>query len=89
MISCKRATQLTSWSLDTPLSGWQRFAWAIHLSLCRMCRRYRSQWAALQRAGRLAGQADRGTGTAGASLSEAARVRIKQALAQERQGGSA
>jgi hypothetical protein len=87
MISCKRAAELTSWSLDTPLSRWQRLAWGLHLCLCNMCRRYRRQSAVLQRAGRLAGLGDWVTATAAASLSEAVRERIKQALAQEGHGG--
>jgi hypothetical protein len=54
-----------------------------------MCRRFRRQSAILQRAGRLVGQADKVTGTAAPSLSEAARERIKQTLAQEGHGGPA
>jgi hypothetical protein len=87
MISCKRAAELTSWSLDTPLSRWQRFAWVVHLCLCSMCRRYRRQSAVIQHAGRFAGLADWITGTSEACLSEAARARIKQALSQEGPGG--
>lgn len=43
MLSCKQASELSSEALDRRLSPSERLRLAIHLSLCRLCRRYRRQ----------------------------------------------
>jgi hypothetical protein len=78
MITCRRAAELVSRSLETPLRWWQRLALASHLWLCRACRRFRRQSQLVQQAGRLAGADGHGEG----GLPEAARERIKHALEQ-------
>jgi hypothetical protein len=85
MISCKRAAELISRSLDGRLPGWRRLVLGFHLGLCGKCRRFRRQSELLQRAGRLLRQ----RGPTGAALSEAARARIKQAIRQQGHGGPA
>ena len=40
MLSCREATRLSSDRLDTPLSPLQRWPLALHLALCRHCRRF-------------------------------------------------
>ncbi len=77
-ITCQRAAELVSQSMETPLSGWERLALGIHVGICGPCWRYRRQSALVQRAGR----DERAERMAG-SLSEAARERIKRRLRLE------
>jgi hypothetical protein len=81
-ITCQRAAELVSQSLETRLSGWERLTLGLHLGICGPCWRFRRQSFLVQRAGRLAGQPER-AGRAAASLSEAARERIKSRLRSE------
>ena len=81
-ITCKRAAELTSQSLETSLSGWERLALGLHLGICGPCWRFRRQSALVQRAGRLMGLGERADLVA-ASLPEAARERIKRLLRLE------
>ena len=43
MISCKRASQLTSKSLDQRLSFSERWSLRLHLLICNVCRRFKQQ----------------------------------------------
>lgn len=74
MLNCQQASKLASDRLDTTLPAGQRLALAMHLALCRYCRRFASQ---LVRLRQLAGQTRVVTE---ARLSEAARGRIRRAL---------
>ena len=49
MISCRRASELISLSLDRPLSLGERLVLGLHLCGCGMCRIYRRQAAFLKR----------------------------------------
>ncbi len=54
MLSCRRASELASESIDRRLSMGERLRLEAHLALCRLCRRYRRQIRFLHRvAGRL------------------------------------
>ena len=87
MISCKRAAELISLSLETPLTWRQRLALAFHLAFCAMCRRFRRQSRLVQQAGPEAGRPEQLPGREKTTLSEEARQRIKKALRDR--GGSA
>lgn len=86
-ITCKQAAELVSQSLETRLFGRQRLALGLHLGICGPCWRFRRQSALIQGALRLAGQPER-AGLAAATLSEAARERIKSRLRSEGPGRS-
>ena len=86
MISCERAAELISLSLETPLNWRQRFALRFHLCLCSLCRRFRRQMVLLQRAGRAADDHV----AMDTSLPQAARDRISAAFRNaEDPGGQA
>lgn len=74
MISCKRAAELISLSLDAPLSLGQRISLAAHMCICGMCRRFRRQSRIIQEVGKTVGE------PLGDSLSDEARDRIRRAL---------
>ena len=80
MTACKRAAQLISLSLETPLTWRQRLALAVHLLGCELCRRFRRQMRLLQRAGPRAGRPDELPDGGTAGLSAEAKQRIKRAL---------
>jgi hypothetical protein len=83
MTSCKKAAELISLSWDGPLGWRQRLALTFHLTLCDMCRRFRRHSWLVQTAGRDA--ADRAA--ADATLPEAARERIREALRTDQNRG--
>ena len=78
-VSCKRATELSSKSLETSLSRRERFALKFHLLICAWCRRYENQIAILRAAIRCKIAHDEKSGPA---LSPEARERIRSALKQ-------
>jgi hypothetical protein len=84
MIPCKRAAELISLSLETPLTWRQRLALSFHLAFCSMCRRFLRQSRLVQQAGPDADRRQEALGEA--ALSREARERIKRAL-RERGGG--
>lgn len=42
-IGCKEASLLSSKEKEFGLNGWEKMTQMIHLSYCRMCRRFRKQ----------------------------------------------
>jgi hypothetical protein len=83
MVSCKRAAELISLSLETKLSAWQRLGLAVHLCGCRWCRRFRRELRLVEHACRKWARSDRTTeAAAGATLTGEARQRIRRALQQ-------
>jgi hypothetical protein len=82
-VSCKRAGELISLSLETKLDLWQRLALAVHLCGCRWCRRFRRQLRLVEQACRTWARSDRTTeADAGPALTGEARERIWRALHQ-------
>jgi hypothetical protein len=83
MVSCKRAGELLSLSLETRLSLRQRLALAFHWYSCRWCRRFRRQLLVVEQACRAWARSDRTTeAAADAVLTGEARERIRRALRQ-------
>jgi predicted anti-sigma-YlaC factor YlaD len=76
-VSCLRATELVSKSLETELSSREKFALRFHLSICTWCRRYRKQAGVIREALRQKAEADMGKGP---GLPPEARERIRQSL---------
>jgi hypothetical protein len=66
--------------MDRPLTLGERLQWRTHLLICRGCRAYRRQLAILRQALRTLEQHP--LDEAGATLSDAARDRIRQTLAK-------
>lgn len=50
MFSCKEVSRLASERLDRELTLRERMAFALHVSMCRNCRRYARQIAILKQA---------------------------------------
>jgi hypothetical protein len=87
MVSCKRAGELISLSLETKLSLWQRLALVVHLCGCWWCRRFQRQLRLVERACRAWARSDRTTeAAAGAALTGEARARIRRAIQQAHPG---
>ncbi len=81
MLSCKRAGELMTRSMETELTRWERLALAFHLFACKWCRRFRRQIQFVHRACQDWSRFDRLTEAAAeATLSERARARIRLAL---------
>ena len=78
MPSCKEITQLVSEGMDRRLPWRKRLAIRLHLSLCRLCRRYEKQLRLLRAGTRR--YADPEQNIAEKSLSTAARDRLSRAL---------
>lgn len=78
MLSCRKASELASRSLDRRLSTGERVSLGLHLAMCRICRRYRSQITFISRAAR--GMFRYGAEVPEARLSEAARERCRRAM---------
>ena len=76
-VSCHRATELASKSLETELTSCERFAMQFHMLICGFCRRYKKQIGILRQAIRR--RADSGE-VSGPVLSPEARERIRRAL---------
>ena len=43
MLSCKKASQIISQSLDRPLTMREHFALKLHLLICKYCKRFSQQ----------------------------------------------
>jgi Putative zinc-finger len=80
MLSCQEVTRLVSESLDNnSLTFWQRMQVRLHLLMCSLCSRFRTQAEFLRQAARKYAFASEDDAT-GPSLPDAARKRIKDAL---------
>ena len=85
MRTCREVTQLVSEGLDRPLSPRERVAVRLHVAICSVCRSYRRQVLRLNRLIRKGFQDGPPPGVrSDASLSDAARARIKERLAAEK-----
>ncbi len=84
MLTCRRATERLSRSLDGPLPAVEKVGMEGHMLLCRHCRRFRKQIVILDALCREAGDRAAGGET---ELPAAARERIAAALAQYETGG--
>lgn len=85
MISCRKASELISLSMDRPLAPRERLALGLHLCACSMCRAYRRQAAFIRAAARaLIARMER-LAPGALDLPPAAAGRIARAL--ERGGG--
>lgn len=58
MLSCERATFLISQAQDRSLSRGERYKLALHVSLCKACRAFKTQVPFLSRAARAFAKAD-------------------------------
>jgi predicted anti-sigma-YlaC factor YlaD len=83
MLSCRKASELISLSLDRPLALRERLALGLHLCGCSMCRSYRRQAAFIQRLARAIVERVRQLAPGEMELSPAASARIARALAQQ------
>lgn len=61
MLNCKDMTKLISESLDRKISLFQRMELWMHIMMCSMCRRFRSNALALRRQIRAAKTPDEGS----------------------------
>ena len=83
MVSCKRAVELMSLSLERRLGLWKKLALIVHLCGCLWCRRFQRQLRLVEQACRAWARSDRTTAAAaGAALTAEARERIRRALRQ-------
>jgi len=78
MPSCKDVSLLISENMDGNLSFRQRLSIRIHVSMCRLCRRYQKQLHLLRDG--TCSYADPDTNTAAQSLSPEARARLEKVL---------
>lgn len=78
MPSCTQIIELSSTSLETPLSRWQRWQLHSHLLICRHCRRYAKQLRFLHQV-----SAAVSANLKPADLSAEARKRIAKTLQQQ------
>lgn len=83
MISCRKASELISLSLDRPLALRERLALGLHLCGCSLCRSYRRQAAFIRRLAHALRERMRELAPGELELSPAAAARIARALAQE------
>jgi predicted anti-sigma-YlaC factor YlaD len=84
MITCRRAAELTSRSLDGRLSLAQRALLRLHALTCGGCRRYGDQ---LRRLHRVLARLVATTAPAGPGLPPAARERLRAAVRRRAGGG--
>jgi hypothetical protein len=83
MISCQKATELASHSLDRPLNLWEKVALKTHLKICLQCKKYHQQLLTLHEAtGRFAEFLD-ANGDQLPRLSPDARQKVLAALKNE------
>ncbi len=85
-IDCRHAMGLISHDMDRDLSMSEALALRLHLAVCRACRRARSQFRDLRDMLRRQVEQDPTDTSPPAALDEAARSRIKHALADRADG---
>jgi hypothetical protein len=84
MLTCKEVTALVSESLDRRLPIRQRLAMRLHLTMCKLCSRYKRQLLFMRNTYRLyAKRLEDGSGSSPASLSEQSRLRLISLLGYE------
>jgi hypothetical protein len=83
MLTCRKASELISLSLDRPLALRERLALGLHLCGCALCRGYRRQALFIQHAARALHERMRRLAPGVLELSPAATARITRALAQQ------
>lgn len=83
MLSCKEASHLASKDMDVKLSWRERMGLMLHLSMCRLCRRYLSDLKQMRLLMTRLGKQEDALLPESVKLSEQSRERIKQALARE------
>ena len=77
-LPCVHATRLISESLERPLSRKERVSLALHMALCKWCRRFRRQTLMIREWVRTFASPD--AALTGSTLPVEARRRIEQAL---------
>ena len=80
MLTCKEVAHLASQALDAPLTRRQRWALRLHLMYCVLCRRFVRNLHFLSQALRRARDDNFERFSAGGTLSEQARERIRRML---------
>lgn len=83
MLTCKEASLLISEGQERPLGLRERLGLRMHLWMCVSCRRFERQIGLLRRAMRSLGQGE--ADDSGVELPQAARERIRAALAERGQ----
>lgn len=86
MISCRKASELISLSMDRPLALRERLALGLHLCGCSMCRAYRRQAIIMRDMARALVARMRQLAPGALDLPPAAAARIRHALGQEGSG---
>ena len=81
-LRCAEASEIASRELDEPLGRTSRLALAVHVFLCRHCRRFRRQVAIIRRIMQRIRQQSSVASTPRQQLSDATRNRISVAMAQ-------
>ena len=87
LLSCKKFTQLSSMSMEKPLSLREKFQYRFHFCLCFTCRRFERQIRTLQKVLSLAACREDGIdeGASGEEgLGDAAKERIKSCFRDTR-----
>jgi hypothetical protein len=80
MLSCRKASELASRSLDRPLTAGERITLTLHLAICGICRRYRRQIMFISRAAREMSRPGMDARAPETGLSETARQRCRRAI---------
>lgn len=83
MLSCRRASELISLSLDRPLALHEQLALGLHLCGCTLCRAYRRQARFIRRLAAELRTRMEALAPGELELSAAAITRITRALARE------
>lgn len=86
MISCRKASELISLSMDRPLAVRERLALGLHLCACSMCRTYRRQAVIIRDMARALVARMQQLGSGELDLPPAAAARIRHALGREGRG---
>ena len=82
MLSCKDVTRLLSESMDATLPIGKRIGVRLHLLICKFCLRYERQLLLIREAARRLAASDEPYGSlTGEPLSEGAKERIRESLA--------
>lgn len=80
MLTCKEASYLASKKLDEKLTWRESLSLRIHLTICRLCRRYAIEIKKLHKVMQKAGQSSMSILPKSVKLSSQSRERIQQAL---------